>query len=89
MRPAGYERYSYTPFQDIPFETDYFSFEERFKAYKVCLSSVNRHLVKGFIDRHLGKFSPLVYPFALNRPAQNTARKLYLKLLRGRIEPWD
>lgn len=75
--------------EDIPFETDYFSFEERFKAYKVCLSSVNRHLVKGFIDRHLGKFSPLVYPFALNRPAQNTARKLYLKLLRGRIEPWD
>jgi radical SAM superfamily enzyme YgiQ (UPF0313 family) len=73
----------------IPFETDYFSFEERFIAYKVCLASVNRHLVKGFVDRHLGRFSPLVYPFALNRLAQNMARKLYLKLLRGRIEPWD
>jgi anaerobic magnesium-protoporphyrin IX monomethyl ester cyclase len=74
---------------DIPFETDYFSFEERYKAYRVCLSSVNRHLVKGFIDRHLGRFSPAVYPFVLNRPAQSMARKLYLKLLRGRIEPWD
>lgn len=75
--------------RDIPFETDYFSFEERYKAYKVCLSSVNRHLVKGFMDRHLGRFSPALYPFVLNRPAENLARKLYLKCLRGRIEPWD
>ena len=74
---------------DIPFETDYFSFEERHKAYKVCLASVNQHLVKGFIDRHLGRLGPLLYPFMLNRPAERMARKLYLKFLRGRIEPWD
>ncbi|MBW2339814.1 MAG: B12-binding domain-containing radical SAM protein [Deltaproteobacteria bacterium] len=74
---------------DIPFETDYFSFEERYKAYKVCLASVNQHLVKGFVDRHLGRFGPLLYPFMLNRPAESMARKLYLKFLRGRIEPWD
>jgi len=74
---------------DIPFETDYFTFEERYRAYKVCLSSVNRHLVKGFIDRHLGRFSPILYPLLLNKPAQNMARKMYLKLLRGKIEPWD
>ena len=74
---------------DIPFETDYFSFEERYKAYKICLFSVNRHIVKTFIDKHLGRFSPVFYPFLLNKPAGILARRLYLKFLRGRVEPWD
>jgi len=74
---------------DIPFETDYFTFEERYKAYNVCLSSINHQLVKGFVDRHLGRFSPLLYPLMLNKPAVSLARKLYLKVLRGRLEPWD
>lgn len=74
---------------DIPFETDYFTFEERYNAYQVCLSSVNRHLIKTFIDKHLGKFSSVFYPFLLNRMAGIMARKLYLKVLRGKIEPWD
>jgi radical SAM superfamily enzyme YgiQ (UPF0313 family) len=75
--------------EDIPFETDYFSFQERYRAYQVCLSSVNRHLVKGFVDRHTGVLSKLLYPFVLNKPALGLARKLYLKTLRGKIEPWD
>ena len=75
--------------EDIPFETDYFSFEERYKAYKICLASVNRHVVKTFIDNHLGRISPLFYPILLNKPATVMARKLYLRFLRGRVEPWD
>lgn len=75
--------------EDIPFETDYFSYEERYKAYRVCVSSINRHLVKNFIDRRLGRFSILLYPFLLNKVAGTMARELYLKLLRGKIEPWD
>ena len=75
--------------EDIPFETDYFTFEERHKAYNICLASVNRHVVKTFIDKHAGVFSPILYPFLLNRAAGFMARKLYLKFLRGKIEPWD
>lgn len=74
---------------DIPFETDYFSYEERYRAYKVGLASINHHLVKGFIDRHLGGFGSIAYPLLLNRPAETMVRKLYLKFLRGKIEPWD
>lgn len=74
---------------DIPFETDYFTFQERYKAYQVCLSSINRRLVKGFVDRHFGRLGPVMYPVLLNEPAVHMARKLYLKVLRGRIEPWD
>ena len=74
---------------NIPFETDYFTFEERYKAYKICLSSINRHVVKTFIDKHLGRLSPVLYPFLLSKPAGALARKVYLKFLRGRIEPWD
>ena len=74
---------------DIPFETDYFTYQERYRAYRKCLSSVNRHIVKAFMDRHLGKFGAVLYPLLLNKPAGLLARKLYLKFLRGRIEPWD
>jgi radical SAM superfamily enzyme YgiQ (UPF0313 family) len=74
---------------DIPFETDYFTFKKRYQAYKICLSSINRHVVKTFIDKHAGRFSPILYPFLLNKPAGFMARKLYLKFLRGKIEPWD
>ncbi|MBW2049063.1 MAG: B12-binding domain-containing radical SAM protein [Deltaproteobacteria bacterium] len=75
--------------EDIPFETVYFRFEERYKAYRTCLSSINRHLVKGFADRHLGRIARLFYPLLLNKPSLFLARKLYLKALRGKIEPWD
>jgi len=75
--------------EHIPFETDYFTFKERHRAYIKGLHAINRRLVKGFLDRHTGKFARIFYPLALNRISGMIARKLYLKFLRGKIEPWD
>ena len=74
---------------NIPFETDDFTFAERHRAYRLALDSINTQLVRGFLDRHLGRAAVLLYPFLANRFSARLIRKLYLNFLRGKIEPWD
>ncbi|MFH1090688.1 MAG: radical SAM protein [Pseudomonadota bacterium] len=73
----------------IPFETDEFSFAERHRAYKIALNSINVQLVRLFLDRHLGWAAKLLYLVLANRFSARMIRKLYLRFLRGRLEPWD
>lgn len=74
---------------NIPFETDYFSFAERRRAYGIALDSINIQLVRSFLARHLGRLAPLLYPVLANRYSARLIRKLYLNFLRGKLEPWD
>jgi len=74
---------------NIPFETDDFSFALRHRAYGIALDSINTQLVRGFLDRHLKRAAPLLYPVLANRLSARLIRKLYLNFLRGRLEPWD